>query len=181
MDQATKAHLPTDKAVVAIFSEKRSADQAYGLLKALGYPEDQINVLMSDETRLMYFGAPHLKVEVVGVGMRERPAIAAAVGTGTGALLGAMLGAAVTLAFPGVGLVVVGPLAATLLGAGFGGMTGGLMGSLIGVGIPESHAKAYEEKIKQGKIILGVNPRSGTEEQKIIDGWRAAGGDLIVQ
>lgn len=181
MDQATKAHLPTDKTLVAVFSAKSSADRAYGLLKDLGYPEDQINALMSDETRLMYFEAPHLEVDVVGVGMREKPALAAAVGTSTGALLGAMLGAAVTLAFPGVGLVVAGPLAATLIGAGFGGMTGGLMGSLIGVGIPESHAKAYEEKIKQGKIILGVNPRSAAEEQQIIDGWRAAGGDLIVQ
>lgn len=181
MDKAVKAHLPSDKALVAVFSDKNSADSAYQYLKELGYSEDEINVLMSDETRTMYFDAPHMQVEVKGANPQETPAVASAIGTGTGVLLGAALGAASTLVFPGVGLVIAGPISAALIGAGFGGMTGGLMGSLIGVGIPEPRAKAYEEKIKEGKIILGVNPRSAEEEQQIIEVWRRQGGDLIIQ
>jgi hypothetical protein len=181
MDEAVKAHLPADKALVAVFSDKNSAESAYRFLKELGYPEDEINVLMSDETRTMYFDAPYMQVEVVGASPKESPAIATAVGTGTGVLLGAALGAASTLVFPGVGLVIAGPISAALIGAGFGGMTGGLMGSLIGVGVPEPRAKAYEEKVKEGKIILGVNPRNAEEEQQIIEMWRKEGGDLILQ
>ena len=181
MDEAAKAHLPADKSVVAVFSEKNSAERAYGLLKELSYPEDQINVLMSDEAHLMYFNAPHMQVEIIGASLQEPVAIAAAVGTGAGALLGGVLVAAATVAFPGVGLVIIGPLAASLLGAGFGAMTGGLMGSLIGIGIPEAHAKTYEEKIKEGKIILGVTPRSDTEKEQIIAAWREADGELVIQ
>lgn len=181
MDKATKAHLPADKSVVAVFAEIDSAERAYTLLKDMGYPEDQINVLMSDETRTMFFNAPHMEVEVVGASATEKPVVATAVGTGTGVLLGAALGAAATLAFPGLGLVIAGPLSAALIGAGFGGMTGGLMGSLIGLGMSETDAKTYEEKIKEGKIIIGVNPRSEEEEQKIVELWRQTGGDLIVR
>lgn len=181
MDEAVKAHLPADKALVAVFSDKDSADSAYRLLKELGYPEDEINVLMSDETRTMYFDAPHMQVEVVGASPKESPALASAVGTGTGVLLGAALGAASTLVFPGIGLVIAGPLSAALIGGGFGGMTGGLMGSLIGVGIPEPSAKAYEDKIKEGKIIIGVNPRNAEDGRQISDTWRKEGGDLIIQ
>ncbi len=180
MDNSIKMHLPADKHLTGVFTDRRSAEHAYGALIKLGYSEDDINVLMSDEARLRYFPAPGLKGELVGNKALEGPGLGAAVGAGTGAVMGAMMGAAVSLAFPGVGLIVAGPLAAALAGAGVGGLTGGLLGSLIGVGIPEHHARDYEEKIKQGNILISVNPRSEEEGNKIIREWRGVGAEIIM-
>src|SRR5262249_46343337 len=172
MDEAVKAHLPADKSLIGIFNDRPSAEAAYVLLKDMGYTEDDINILLSDEARLRYFPAPRLEAEVVGISLHEGPGIGAAVGAGAGLIFGAMIGAAASLAFPGIGLVVAGPLAATLAGAGIGAMTGGLLGSLVGLGIPENQAKTYEEKIKAGAIIIGVTPYSGKDTQKIKDEWQ---------
>mgnify|MGYP003381339126 CR=1 FL=1 len=46
------------------------------------------------------------------------------------------------------GIVLAGPIAAGLAGAGAGGITGGLIGALIGSGIPEERAKVYESGVK---------------------------------
>lgn len=63
------------------------------------------------------------------------------------------------MTIPGLGLIITGPLAAGLAGAG--GITGGLIGALAGSGIPEDKAKVYESGVnKDGHIVLGVHPRN---------------------
>ncbi len=179
MDASIKAHLPADKAITGVFTDRGAAEQAHELLRELGYDEAEISVLMSDEARMRYFPAPELKGELIGDSVQEGPGFGAAVGAGTGAVLGAMVAAAVSLAVPGVGVIIAGPLAAALAGAGVGGLTGGLLGSLIGVGIPEQQAKRYEEQINQGNILISVNPHSEAEERKITAAWQKAGGEII--
>ncbi|MEJ7708917.1 MAG: hypothetical protein WKF84_03465 [Pyrinomonadaceae bacterium] len=66
---------------------------------------------------------------------------------------------------PGIGLVVAGPIAAALAGAGAGGLTGGLIGALVGSGIPEDRAKEYEQGIKEGNIVMGINARSDEDAE----------------
>jgi formylglycine-generating enzyme required for sulfatase activity len=39
-------------------------------------------------------------------------------------------------------------------------LTGGLVGALVGSGIPEERAKLYDEGIRGGGIMMGVNARS---------------------
>jgi hypothetical protein len=179
VDESIKAHLPADKSLTGVFTDRSSAERAYEVLMDLGYSEDSINVLMSDEARVRYFPAHGLKGELIGENIREGPGMGGLVGAGTGAALGAMVGAAASLAIPGLGLVIAGPLAAALAGAGIGGLTGGLLGSLIGVGIPESYARSYEEKLKQGNILISVNPRSEEEAEKILREWHEVNGEII--
>jgi hypothetical protein len=180
MDQSLKDHLP-DKTLTGVFQERESAEKAYSLLNSLGYSEDEITVLMSDEARVRYFPAPGMKGEVVGNTITEGPGLGGVVGAGAGAAVGAILGAAAAIVLPGVGLVIAGPLAISLAGATLGGLSGGLLGSLLGIGIPEDQAKTYEEKINQGNILIAVNPRSQTEAEKIIQEWQSIGGEVMVQ
>jgi len=81
---------------------------------------------------------------------------AAATGAGIGAALGGSLGllAAVSaLAIPGIGpLLIAGPL----LGAFAGAAAGGAVGVLVGEGIPEDEAKLYEERLKEGGLLVSV-------------------------
>jgi hypothetical protein len=80
---------------------------------------------------------------------------------------------------PGLGLVIAGPIAAALAGAGAGAATGGLVGALIGWGIPEERVKQYEAGIKEGGILMGVNPRTPEDAVYFQENWRASRGENI--
>lgn len=77
-------------------------------------------------------------------------------GTATGGVIGGLAGLAVgagALAIPGIGpLIAAGPIAGLLSGAA----TGGIAGGLIDWGIPRERGKFYEEKVKQGNILVSV-------------------------
>jgi hypothetical protein len=181
MDKSIEAQLPADKSLTGVFTDRSSAEHAYDVLKGLGYSENDINVLMSDEARVRYFPAPGFHARLLGDDLKEGPGLGGIIGAGTGTALGAMLAAAASLAIPGVGVVVAGPLAAVLTGAVIGGLSGGLLGSLVGVGMSEEHSKFYEEKIKEGNILIAVNPRSDEDTRTIIREWRNAHGEIIRQ
>jgi hypothetical protein len=179
MDTSIKTQLPGDKTLTGVFTNRSSAERAYDVLKELNYDKESINILMSDEARLRYFPAPELKGEVIGDKVKEGPGLGGVVGAGTGSALGAIIGAAASLFLPG-GVLVVGPIAAALTGALVGGLSGGMVGSLFGIGIPEEHAKSYEEQIQQGNILIAVNPRSAEEGEQIAEEWRNLGGEVII-
>ena len=154
------------------FRDRESAERAYDSLLRRGYSKDEINVLMSDETRTRYF-ADRTKDDL-GTKAAEGGLAGAAVGGTVGAIAGA-LAMAGTLAIPGVGIVLAGPVAAALAGLGAGAATGGLVGTLIGAGIPEDQAKAYESDLKSGGILVAVRPRSDEDATYFEREWRGKG------
>ena len=87
-------------------------------------------------------------------------------------MLAAVAAIGTSVAIPGLGLLVAGPLAAGLAGAGAGGLTGGLVGALIGSGIPEERARAYDEGVRSGGIVMGVNARSDEDAEYFERDWR---------
>ena len=100
-------------------------------------------------------------------------------GGGVGATLGAIAAIGTTLALPGLGLLIAGPIAAALAGGGAGALTGGLVGALIGHGIPEEQAKQYEQGIREGGIVMGVQPRSDEDADYFENNWRRHRGESI--
>jgi hypothetical protein len=42
----------------------------------------------------------------------------------------------------------------------------------VGHGIPEEHAKHYEQGIKDGGIVMGVNPRTTEDADYFENEWR---------
>lgn len=145
--------------VVAVFRDRTNASQAYNWLLARGYSDAEINVMMSNETRAFY----EKNEDKINVGSHASEG--AATGGAVGAVVGgtaaaiAAIGTVAALAIPGLNVVVAGPLLMGLAGAGAGAVTGGVIGGLIGLGIPESNAHAYEEALKSGGVVLGVEPR----------------------
>ena len=81
-------------------------------------------------------------------------------GSAVGATLATIVAVGTTLLLPGLGLVITGPLAAGIAGAGAGGVTAGLVGALIRWGIPEDRAKKLEQEIADDGILIGVKPRT---------------------
>ncbi len=166
--------------VTGLFTDRASAERAYHHASARGYSKDDINVLMSDETRKRYFSGDGAIETELGSKAAEGAGIGAGVGGAIGAALAAVAAVGTTLVLPGLGIVVAGPIAAALAGAGAGGITGGLLGALIGAGIPEERVQHYEEGLKGGGIVIGVNARSDEDAAHIESGWKDSAGQHVI-
>ncbi len=157
--------------VTGLFDDRDSTERAYQNLRDRGYTDDEINVIMSDETRNKYYASdPNSEL---GTKAAEGTGVGGAIGGTLGAILGGIAAIGTNLVLPGLGLVVWGPVAAALAGAGAGGLTGGLVGALIGWGIPEDRAVVYENGIKKGGTVLGVRPRTDDDAAAIENDWKS--------
>jgi hypothetical protein len=170
--------------VTALFKDRASADRAYQALVDLGYSKDDINLVMTDETRKRYYpvaapGTAEAEVKEVGHKTLQGAGVGGAIGTTIGAVLGAIAAVGTSILVPGLGLVIAGPIAAALAGAGAGAMTGGVIGALIGSGIPEERAKIYEQGIREGGILISVEPRTEGDAERIEKEWKSLGGELV--
>ena len=68
--------------------------------------------------------------------------------------------------------MIAGPLAGALAGGAAGATAGGLVGTLVGAGIPEERAKTYEADLKDGGIIVGVQPRNDEDARYFETEWQ---------
>jgi hypothetical protein len=157
--------------IVAMFKDRDNAEKAYEELKDLGYEADEINVIMTSEGHNKHYEKGEKKTEM-GNKALEGTGTGAAIGGTIGGIAGAIAAIGSNLIIPGLGLVVLGPLAAGLAGAGAGGLTGGLIGALVGAGIPEEKSKVYQEGLKHGNIILAVHPHNDEDLRTIPERWR---------
>jgi len=105
----------------------------------------------------------------------NKAAEGAGIGGAIGAVAAAVAAIGTSIAIPGLGLVVAGPLAA----AGAGAALGGLIGALIGWNMPEERVKQYEEGIKQGGILMGVRARTDEEADHLHRHWSDAKGQHV--
>jgi hypothetical protein len=179
MAETTGATTGRSRLVTGLFRDKESAESAYGSLTGRGYGKDDINLLMSDETRKKYYPSDAPVETEMGNKAWEDAGKGAALGAGVGATIAAIAAIGTTLALPGLNLLIAGPLAAALAGAGAGGATGGLIGALVGAGIPEERVKRYEEGIKEGGIMMGVTPRSDEDAEYFENEFRRHRGEEV--
>jgi len=156
--------------VTGMFKDKDSAERAYNSLQSRGYSNNDMHVIMSDDTRKKHFATEVKKTEI-GTKAMEGAGTGSAIGGTVGAIAGAVAAIGTTLLIPGLGIVVAGPLAAAIAGAG--GVTGGIIGALVGSGIPEARATLYEKGVKEGNIVVGVNAKNAADADYFENEWRA--------
>ncbi len=162
--------------LTGMFRDRESAEKAYNSLTERGYTKDDVNLVMSDETRKKYFDKDDDVNTELGDKAMEKAGVGSAIGGTRGASVGAIAAIGTTLALPGLGLVIAGPVAAALAGAGAGGLTGGLVGALVGSGIPEDRAHEYEKGIKDGGIFMGVKPKNEEDARYLNESWNQGQG-----
>lgn len=160
------------KTVMGIFKDTASADMAFTELVNAGFSQTRISAISKDMNAE--------KTETKGA--VQNAVGGGAAGAMTGGAIGGVAGllmAAGVLALPGIGpLLIGGPLiaalglsggaATTAAGALTGAAAGGLIGGLTGLGLPESTAKVYSERIAGGSIVLSVDV-DPEEEQEAVD------------
>lgn len=164
--------------VTGLFPDRASAEAAYNSAHTRGYSTDDVNLVMSDDTRTRHFGDTEAQTEL-GTKAAEGAGIGGAIGGTLGAIAAAVAAVGTTLALPGLGLVVAGPIAAAIAGAGAGAAGGGLIGALIGWNMPEERVKQYEEGVKQGGILMGVHARSDDDAAYLENEWRQNRGEHV--
>ena len=166
------------RTVSALFRTREAAERGFQALLDRGYSRDDISVVMSEESRTRYYGGNRAPDTELGNKTAEGTGAGAAIGGTVGAVLAAIAAIGTSVALPGLGLIVAGPLAAALVGAGAGGITGGLIGALVGSGIPEERAREYEAGIREGGIVFSVRTRTGAEVDETERTLQNAGGEL---
>ena len=162
----------TDRRIVTgMFPDRDTAERAYNSLEERGYTKDDVNLVMSEDTRKRYFSGD-TEETVIGTKAAEGAGKGSAIGGTIGAITGVIAAIGTSLVIPGLGILIAGPIAAGLAGAGAGGITGGIVGALIGSGIPEARAKLYEDGVKKGHIVMGVHPKNDEDHKYIETAWR---------
>lgn len=175
----TTTTTPSGNLVTGLFPDRASAEAAYQTAHARGYTRNDVDLVMSDDTRSTHFTNDNSVETELGNKAAEGAGIGGAIGGTIGAIAAAVAAIGTTLALPGLGLVIAGPLAAAAAGAGAGAAGGGLIGALIGWNIPEERVKAYEEGIKQGGILMGVRTKNPEDAAYFESEWKNNSGQHI--
>jgi len=162
--------------LTGMFADRESTENAYDTLHQRGYTKDDINLVMSDETRKKHFSKGETEV---GTKAMEGAGTGSAIGGVVGAAVGVIAAIGTSLVIPGLGLIIAGPLAAGLAGAGAGGVAGGLIGALVGSGMPEERARLYESGVKDGKIVMGVHPRNDEDAKYFQTEWNSKKAEQV--
>jgi uncharacterized protein (TIGR02271 family) len=148
--------------VVGLFRDTAQAEEAIRDLKAAGFSDREIGVIMQDRDEQRRLATD------TGTKAGEGAATGAVSGGVLGGIVGLLAGVG-ALVIPGVGPIVAGgALASTLAGAGIGAAAGGLIGALIGMGIPEEDARYYESGLREGGILVTVEAGANVAEARRI-------------
>lgn len=113
-------------------------------------------------------------------------AAGAAIGGGVGLVAG-LLAAAAALAVPGVGIVLSGGILATALGAtaataAAGAVAGGVAGYLTDMGMSQTAAQNYADRIHEGDylVVIDADPSRYDDLKQLLLKYNAAGVDINV-
>ncbi len=147
------------KSVFCIVPTVNQADSIVQELKKNGFVDNDISALFPDKKGSKDFAHEH------NTKAPEGAAVGATAGGALGGTVGLLAGIG-ALAIPGLGpFIAAGPLMAALSGAAVGGAVGGLTGALVGMGIPEYEAKRYENKLREGNILISVHTEDSKQQE----------------
>jgi hypothetical protein len=154
--------LEDNKMLIGLFLNNSQADKAFDILKSKGYTNEEINIVMSENTRTNYYPTKTEVTESVSSSM-EGAKTGTAIGSTLGATIGSIIGVAVAISsniiIPGIGLLIAGPILVGIAGASTGVVTGGIIGALLGVEADETKTQQYEKHLQEGQIIIGVHSK----------------------
>jgi len=170
--------------VTALFKSASGVERAYDAAVSRGYGGDDINLVLSEDTRRKYFNSDQVESELADKAAesteKKQPAAAKVGGPvgGTAATIAPAL-AAIGSAALLPGLILAGPVAIALAAGGAVAIAGGLVTALTDWGLPKARIEEYEAQIRQGGVLIGVKARNDADAAALQTEWQAAGGTLV--
>ncbi len=166
------------------FYDAAEANKAVDSLIGLGYPQHDINIIMSGETqrRFSHGSAPG---ERQGAKIAKDAAAVGVLGGTIGAIVASVAATGAltaTVATGGIAapLFVAGPAAMALAGGGAGVAAGSVLGALVGLGVPRNDAEKIEHDIDAGGIVVSVNTRD-EDRGEVLQAMRANHARNVVE
>lgn len=160
-----------EKAVAGLFREHENAELGYQALRALGYREQDLSVLLSSETRESFFLHP------VGRSSYE-PQSSFEAGALVGGIVAALVSHGTTVVLPGLVLVVAGPLVGGFVHAKVGAPEI-LVSVLRGLGLSEARAGLYDQGLRAGAVLLSVVPKHAEAARQAGNALHQAHGEWL--
>ena len=168
----------TSKMVTGLFKDSVGVESAYQVVAQRGYGIEDINVVMSDDTRKRYFADDRQINVELGRKIKEGGEMGGPRGGEIGTIIPAVIAVGM-VALPGLGLILAGPVAVALAAAGAAGLSLGLIAALHDWGIPEERVNQYQTGIHDGGILVGVKTRSVEDARHIAQQWKSIGGQHV--
>lgn len=108
----------TDRGMLTgMFRDRESTEHAYSTLQERGYTKDDINLVMSDETRKKHFSGDVEETEL-GTKAAEGAGKGSAIGGTVGAIVGVIAAIGTSLVIPGLGIVIALHIPGCVCGTG---------------------------------------------------------------
>src|SRR4029079_19557138 len=104
------------KMLTGLFRDSESVERAYQAVAQRGYDIGDVNLVMSDDTRRRYFSGD--QNTELGSKAAEGSELGGPIGGTIGTIIPVLVAAGGFVAFPGLGLVIAGPVAAAVAGGG---------------------------------------------------------------
>jgi uncharacterized membrane protein len=151
--------MQTPEVSVAVFSTREAAEQAVKQLQRAGFDMTKLSIVGRDY---------HTEQHVVGYfNAGDRAKFFGKYGAFWGGIAGMLFGAAF-LFVPVMGhIVILGPLATTIVGGLQGAVVGGgvsaVAGALSALGVPKDSVLRYETELQADKFLLVVHGDSGEQ------------------
>ncbi|WP_413168184.1 general stress protein [Capilliphycus salinus ALCB114379] len=158
--------LRPNKRAVGTFPHRRDTEKALHELRDSGFAMDRVSVIARDSETPGRIGQAEVHDHDHGNKADDGAKAGALTGGALGGLTGLLVGLG-ALAIPGIGPIMLAgatatAVATTLAGGAIGAAAGGLIGSLIGLGIPEEHARTYNERVSKGHYLVIID---GTDDE----------------
>jgi uncharacterized membrane protein len=146
------------KAVIGVFRQEARAKEAINDLKTQGFGDKEISLIAKDKREeAADRGGDKGRGDNLTMAHQD-------LSTGAGALL-----------IPGVGpIVAAGPLAAFLTGV----VGGGIVGGLVDYGIPKERGRHFENRVKQGDILVTMKVNDN-DANKVISVLKRYGAEDV--
>jgi hypothetical protein len=165
--------------VTAVFDDPAAVERAYEAATARGYEIGDINVVMSEDTRRRYYATPETEHTEIAKKSAEGGKLGGPTGGRVGIAISIAAAVGAAIALPGLGIVMAGPIAVALAGAGAAGLAAGLIGAFADWGLPDERVRAYETEIGAGRILIGVQARTSDDARQIAHDWQALGARRV--
>jgi hypothetical protein len=160
--------------VSAVFFTKDDVEKVYQGLLRLGHTEDNISLLMSDETLNKHANPPN-NSNVSDPDTRDAPQDEPKAGVKE-MIASAIISFTSMISLPGLGISI----SRKLTGSSPDTAIERSIGSIIATKIPGEHCETYETGLKEGGIIISVDPKNRAERDAIIREFRSNNGQDIL-
>jgi hypothetical protein len=160
-------------AVVGVFKSRSDAARSVAELKALGIPNDRINILTPE--------ANENELASIPTSQGEQPGMVKTLGAVAGGALGLGLGEMVaTMLLPGVGVVLaLGLAGGALLGAIGGAVIGGAAEGTVFAALPEEELFVYEDALRHGHSLVLATLADGSFTEAARGALEHAGAESV--